>query len=50
MTEFRAIIHNPTNGNEKVESLWFETKKEAEDAGEKGLSFYGGTHFTIEEN
>ena len=47
--EFRAIIHNLENGLEKLESIWFDTKDEAEKAGTEGLLFYGGTNFTIEE-
>lgn len=44
----RAVLHNTDSGKKRVESIWFNTKVEAEKAGEEGLKLYGGTHFTIE--
>ena len=47
--EYRAVLHNPKNGNKVVESLWFESRDKAERTGKTGLDFFGGTHYTIEE-
>lgn len=46
--KYRAVIHNANNGNEKIESIWFNTEAEAIKAGTGGTPFYGGTEFTIE--
>lgn len=47
---YRAILHNATSGSEKVESIWVDDYREAKRMGETGLSYYGGSHYTIEDN
>lgn len=48
-TMYRAVLHNPNNGSEQIESTWYDTEEEANRAGKTGLDFYGGSHFTIEK-
>lgn len=46
--KYRAVIKDAANGNERVESIWFDTEKEAIEAGKGGVPFYKGTRFIIE--
>jgi hypothetical protein len=47
--QYRAVLHNPDNGLEKMDSIWYDTEEEARKAGQEGLNLYGGVHFTIEK-
>lgn len=49
MTQYRAVLHNPTNGRPSIESIWVNDLTEAQRVGKNGLEFYGGTTFTIED-
>jgi hypothetical protein len=47
--KFRAVLHDTDSGGAKVESILFDTKEQAVNAGEEGLKLYGGSHYSIEE-
>ena len=53
--KYRAVLYDIEYGNlppgkpiEIIKSIWFDTKEEAEKAGESGLELYGGYKYEIE--
>lgn len=48
VVQYRAVIKGAKV--DRIESIWFNSREEAVDGGEKGLALYNGTEFTIESS
>jgi preprotein translocase subunit SecD len=48
--KYRSVLHMTDSGATRIESIWVDDINEANRMGKSGLDFYGGTHFTIEDN
>lgn len=49
MVKYRVVLQNVGENQIEVPSIWVDDVHEAISIGERGLEFYGGTHYILEE-